>query len=167
MIFVRLPIGHLYETWDPADTDLVITNPPNPGRNHTMLVIGHAATYDTADGWPFDDTDDPAIIKATDTAQSAGKGLPGKQKVAPEHGNANAPVLRHPDPIDGSRVIVYGDIRTTGLQLNAVAQRLRNWGAVSVDGVALARPGAKATSDRRSVRPRGELRAGLAALDVR
>ena len=78
MIFARLLIGHLYETWDPSNVDLIIANPPNPGRNHTTLVIGHAATYDTADDWPFDDTHDPAIIKTTDTAQSAGKDLPGK-----------------------------------------------------------------------------------------
>ena len=48
-------------------------------------------------------------------------------------------MLRHPDRIDGSRVIVYGDICTTGLQLNEVARRLREWGAVSVHGVVLAR----------------------------
>ena len=107
--------------------DLIIANPPSPSRNHTTLVIGHAATYDTADDWPFDDTYDPAIIKTTDTAQSAGKDLPGKQSAALEHGNAL--VLRHPDRIDGSRIIVYDDICTTGLQLNAVAQRLREWGA--------------------------------------
>ena len=28
MIFARLLIGHLYETWDPADVDLIIANPP-------------------------------------------------------------------------------------------------------------------------------------------
>ena len=67
---------------DPADVDLIIANPPNPGRNHTTLVIGHAATYDTADDWPFDDTHDPAIIKTADTALSAGKDLPGKQDAA-------------------------------------------------------------------------------------
>ncbi len=137
MIFARLLIGHLYETWDPAHVDLIIANPPNPGRNHTTLVIEHAATYDTADDWPFDDTHNPAITKTTDTTQSAGKDLPGKQSAALEHGNAL--VLRHPDRIDGSRVIVYDDICTTGLQLNEVARRLREWGAVSVHGVVLAR----------------------------
>lgn len=137
MIFARLLIGHLYETWDPADVDLIIANPPSPGRNHTTLVIEHAATYDTADDWPFDDTHNPAIIKTTETAQSAGKDLSGKQSAALEHGNAL--VLCHPDRIDGSRVIVYDDICTTGLQLNEVARRLREWGAVSVHGVVLAR----------------------------
>ena len=34
------------ETWDPADVDVIIANPPNPSRNHTTLVIEHAATYD-------------------------------------------------------------------------------------------------------------------------
>ena len=98
MIFARLLIGHLYETWDPGDVDLIIANPPSPGRNHTTLVVGYAATYDTADDWPFDDTDDPAIIKTIDTTRSAGKDLPGKQSAALEHGNAL--VLRHPDRIE-------------------------------------------------------------------
>ena len=48
-------------------------------------------------------------------------------------------MLRHPDRIDGSRVIVYDDTCTTGLQLNEVARRLRGWGAVSVHGIVLAR----------------------------
>ena len=54
--------------------DLIIANPPNPGRNHTTLAVGHAATYDTADDWPFDDIHDPENIMTADTAQSAGKG---------------------------------------------------------------------------------------------
>ena len=42
--------------------------------------------------------------------------------------------------IAGKRIIFYGDICTTGLQLNVVAKRLRqDWGAVSVVGVYLAR----------------------------
>ena len=73
MIFARLLIGHLYEAWDPEDVDLILANPPSPDRNHTTLVIEHAATYHTADDWPFDDADDPAIVKTTATAKSAGK----------------------------------------------------------------------------------------------
>ena len=137
MIFARLLIGHLYETWDPEDVDLILANPPSPDRNHTALVIEHAATYDTADDWPFDDADDPAIVKTAATAKSAGQDLLGKRAAAREHGEAL--VLRHPDRIYGSRVIVYDDICTTGLQLNEVARRLREWGAVSVHGVVLAR----------------------------
>ena len=137
MIFARLLIGHLYEPWDPEDIDLIIANPPNPGRNHTTLVLEHSATYDTADDWPFDDTDDPAITKTTATAQSADKDLLGKQTAARDHGDA---LVQHdPDRIDGSRVIVYDDICTTGLQLNEAARRLREWGAASVHGVVLPR----------------------------
>ena len=137
MIFARLLIGHLHETWDPDDVDLIIANPPSPGRKHTTLVIGHAATYDTADDWPFDDSHDPAITKETGTSQSAGRGYDAKQEAAEQHGNAL--VLHHPDRIDGKRIIVYDDICTTGLQLNEVARCLREWGAVSVHGVVLAR----------------------------
>lgn len=137
MIFARLLIGHLYETWEPDEVDLIIDNPPNPGRRHTTLVIEHAATYDTADEWPFDDTDDPAIVKTISTSRSAGRGFAGKQDAAREHGNALE--LRHPGRIRGKRVIVYDDICTTGLQLNEIARRLREWGAVAVHGVVLAR----------------------------
>ena len=109
------------------------------------------AAYDTADDWPFDDTHDPAIIKTTDTAQSAGKDLRGKQSAALEHGNAL--VLRHPNRID--------DICATSLHLNAVARHLREWGAVSVHGVVLAR---QALERRQQLivaacPPRGELHA--------
>ena len=136
-IFARLLIGHLYKTWDPEDVDLIIANPPNPGRNHTTLVIARAATYDTANDWPFDDADNPAIVKTAATAKSAGQGFPGKRAAAREHGAALA--LRHPERVDESRVILYDDICTTGLQLNEVARRLHEWGAVSVHGVVLAR----------------------------
>ena len=137
MIFARLLIGHLYETWEPEDVDLIIANPPNPGREHTTLVIRHAATYDTADDWPFDDSYDPAITKETGTSKLAGRGYEGTQEVAREH--ADAVVLQHSDRIEGKRIIVYDDICTTGIQLNEVARRLREWGAISVHGVVLAR----------------------------
>ena len=137
MIFARLLIGHLYQQWEPSEVDIIIANPPSPGREHTTKVIEHAATSDTADEWPFDDTGDPAIIKLTSTSQSAGKGFDGKQTAAREHGNALE--LRHRDRIQQNRIIVYDDICTTGLQLNEVARRLREWGAYSVHGVVLAR----------------------------
>jgi len=137
MIFARLLIGHLHETKDPTDVDLIIANPPNPDRNHTTSVIKYAAIYDSADAWPFDTIHDPTIIKTIKTAQSARENFQGKQNAAQEH--ADALELRHPDRINGSRIIAYDDICTTGLQLNAVAQRLREWGAASVHGVVLAR----------------------------
>ena len=137
MIFARLLIGHLHRTWRPLDVDLIIANPPSPGRRHTTLVIEYAATYDTADEWPFDDADDPAVVKSSVTVQSAGKDFVGKQDAADEHGDALE--LRHPERIEGKRVIVYDDILTTGLQLNEVARRLREWGATSVHGIVLAR----------------------------
>ncbi|WP_419927299.1 ComF family protein, partial [Candidatus Poriferisocius sp.] len=47
--------------------------------------------------------------------------------------------LLRPELIDGKQIVIYDDICTTGLQLNAVARLLREWGAESVCGIVLAR----------------------------
>ena len=137
IIFARLLVGHLSTTWDPDEVDLIVANPPNPDRQHTTRVITYAALTDTASDWPFDDTTDPAIIKTAPTDRSAGKKFDGKQAAAQQH--AGALQLRHPARIDRQRIIVYDDVCTTGLQLNEVARRLREWGAISVHGVVLGR----------------------------
>ena len=138
LIFARLFIGHLNTRWDPDDVDLIIANPGHPEREHNSLVIKSAGLQDLHGRWPFDDPRSPAIDKQEKTAQSAGKGFREKMQAAAEH--AAALRLRHPERIRGKRTIVYDDICTTGLQLNAVAKRLREeWGATSVVGVVLAR----------------------------
>ncbi len=50
-------------------------------------------------------------------------------------------VLRVPDParVEGRRILVYDDVFTDGLNLNAVAKKLREAGAIRVCGVTLAR----------------------------
>lgn len=138
LIFARLLIGHLNNRWHPNDVDLIIANPGHPGREHNAEVIRRAAMQDFRDRWPFDDPDSPTLVKEEETAQSAGQMFDVKRRAATEH--ASALQLRHSERISGSRVILYDDICTTGLQLNAVARRLREeWGAVSVVGVVLAR----------------------------
>ena len=137
-IFARLLIGHLTLRWSRKDVDLILANPPSPSRDHTTRVLDNAALADLDRRWPFDlPPPDTAVVKRVDTPQSAGKTFSGKQDAAREHALALRP--RHPERVDGKRIIVYDDICTTGLQLNAVAQRLREWGAVSVHGVVLAR----------------------------
>ena len=137
MIFARLLVGHLASTWDPDEVDLIIANPPNPGREHTTRVIEYADVTDTSSDWRFDDAADPAITKTIQTDKSAGRNFDGKRAAARQH--ANALELRHPHRISDQRIIVYDDVCTTGLQLNEVARRLREWGALSVHGVVLGR----------------------------
>ena len=137
IIFARLLIGHLNLQWSIRGIDLILANPPGPSRDHTTRVLQDAALADLDRCWPFDLPPDTAIIKAVETSRSAGKTFSGKQEAAREH--ALALQLRHPDRIHGRRIMVYDDICTTGLQLNAVAKRLREWGAASVHGVVLAR----------------------------
>lgn len=137
VIFARLLVGHLELNWSARPVDLIIANPPSPSRDHITRVLQRAALADITGTWPFDLPPDTAIIKNTDTPQSAGRGFAGKRDAAQAHGQALE--LRHPGRVAGKRIIVYDDICTTGLQLNEVARRLKEWGAVSVHGVVLAR----------------------------
>lgn len=137
LIFARLLMGYINRHWSPNRVDLIIANPPGPGSDHTTRVIHEAAQADLDNLWPFDIPPDLAVIKAIETSRSAGQNFAGKKKAAKEH--AQALQLRHPSRIRGKRLVVYDDICTTGLQLNYVAQRLREWGAASVHGIVLAR----------------------------
>ena len=137
IIFARLLTGHLNLKWSPDEVDLIVANPPGPSRDHTTRVLQVAAWADLDDRWPFDLPPDTAIIKTEETPRSAGQNFSGKREAAREH--AQALQLRHPDRIDGMRVVIYDDICTTGLQINRVVQRLRQWGAASVHAIVLAR----------------------------
>ena len=136
-IFARLLLGHLETNWDPEGVDLIAANPAGPGRSHTSRVLRFAQVQDFLDCWPFDGADDPSFVKTKVTAQSAGGSYLEKQQAAREH--AEELRLVHRELIEGRRIVVYDDICTTGLQLNAVARRLRKWGAESVCGIVLAR----------------------------
>ena len=119
---------------------VVLVGVDDTGRVRTIRttrVLQVSAWADLDDRWPFDLPPDTAIFKTEETPRSAGQNFAGKREAAREH--AQALQLRHPDRIDGVRVVIYDDICTTGLQLNRVAQRLREWGAASVHGIVLAR----------------------------
>lgn len=138
VIFARLLVGYLSADRRFERIGLVMGNPSNPGRGHIRAVMGHARKYPTPHGpLPIDPTDDPAVDKTIGTGKSAGHNLPGKQSAAERH--AQALTCRHPERIRNKTILVYDDICTTGLQLNAVAGRLRRWGAAAVHGVVLAR----------------------------
>ena len=136
-IFARLLLGHLHTHWEREDIDLIVANPSGPGRNHTSRVLKSAQIQDLLARWPFDDTSDPSFDKVETTTQSAGRNLSEKRRAARQH--AESLRLAHPEQIENKRIVVYDDICTTGLQLNAVARQLRQWGAESVSGIVLAR----------------------------
>lgn len=136
-IFARLLLGHLETHWEHEDVDLIVANPSGPDRVHTSRVLASAQVQDFFDWWPFDNTEDPAFDKTESTGRSAGGTYPEKHRAAKDHAEALRQV--HPELIEGKRIVIYDDICTTGLQLNAVAQRLRDWGAETVHGIVLAR----------------------------
>ena len=136
-IFARLLFGYLAMNRSPDEIDIILANPPNPNRDHTTRVIRLAAAIDFEEQWPFDSAQDPTITKKTPTEQAAGQKLEGKKRAAKEH--AEALELKHPERIEGKRVVVYDDICTTGYQLNEIARLLKDWGAIKVYGIVLAR----------------------------
>jgi predicted amidophosphoribosyltransferase len=48
--------------------------------------------------------------------------------------------VRHPERLEGKRIILVDDVSTTGATMNSCASVLRNAGADEIVGVALARP---------------------------
>ena len=137
VIFARLLLGHMETNWTRDDVDLIVANPSSQSRGHVSQVLESAKVQDVLGSWPFDDTRDPAFGKTGSTRQSAGGDLVHKREAAMEH--ATALCLLHPERISGKKIVVFDDICTTGLQLNAVAKRLVGWGAQVVYGVVLAR----------------------------
>lgn len=137
-IFARLLVGHLTSKWNAGDIGRIIANPAsNPERDHTARVLAAAVWHDPLKTWPFDPQHDPTIRKTGATQSSAGKDLSGKRAVAEQHGNFLQ--LVYPGRVLGKRIVVFDDVCTTGLQLNQVVRRLREWGATSVHGIVLGR----------------------------
>lgn len=137
IILARILIGDLETRRKPSGADIIIANPSNPGREHIELVFRKAAEFYSGNRWNFDSAGDPAITKNRETRKSAKQPLAAKKEAAKEHACALA--LEHPERIEGKRVVVYDDICTTGHQLNEVARRLKEWGAIKVYGIVLAR----------------------------
>lgn len=137
IIFARMLIGYLEKSRNPRAIDIIIPNPSNPGRDHIEIVFRQTAEMSSGTRWNFDSARDPAITKNRETQKSAKQGLQTRKEAAKEH--AKALKLKHPDRIKGKRVVVYDDICTTGYQLNEVARRLKERGALKVYGIVLAR----------------------------
>jgi hypothetical protein len=135
--------GYIERHLDPKLGAIVVANPTyrGPGSHavvdHTELVIDAAEKEDIFGQWRWDTGPARLLTKVGETPQSAAGGIVGKQMAA-----ASLPdVLRITDPpaIAGRRIVIYDDVCTTGLQLNAVARFLRGHGASEVEAIVLAR----------------------------
>lgn len=142
LIFGRVLAGFLDDQQQRfADFDLVIPSPTyvGPGgRNfdHTALVLSVTAELDET-GLPF--ALDPLVLVKTGPTQPLAK---LKWSARRDVCRDEVPkVLQVPDPdrVEGKRILVYDDVFTDGLNLNAVAKKLREAGAAQVSGVTLAR----------------------------
>lgn len=143
-IFGRLLLRYVEENVPWLEFDLIVANPTFVGSGsqsvlqHTELVIDAASAEDMLGLWPWDVATPRAVVKTGPTPKSAGTGWSVKQETA----MLLPTVLAIPDVrrITGQRVLVYDDVCTTGLQLNALAGYLIDQGgAASVSAVVLGR----------------------------
>jgi predicted amidophosphoribosyltransferase len=143
IIFGRLVLGWLEEYASTSPPDLIVANPTyvGPGGRHfghTEAVLEAAAQEDVLGRWPFDLMTPRAVVKVHPTAPSASATAKAKRAAARELRAA----LAIPDPsrTAGRHVLVYDDVCTTGSQLDAVADCLRDEGHAShVEALVLAR----------------------------
>jgi predicted amidophosphoribosyltransferase len=124
-----------------AEFDLVTASPTfvGPGGrpfDHTGLVLAVAARLDQT-GLAFA-LDPPAIRKTGPTTPLVNRSWQERQAICEVE---LPPVLEVPDParVQGKKVLLYDDVFTDGLNLNAMAKKLRQAGAVRVCQVTLAR----------------------------
>lgn len=142
-IFARILLGHLddylFSNSPSGHFDVLVANPTHPSRKvrHTELVLERAAAENIFDYWPIDVEDPRLLIKERITPQSARGDYDAKRAAAEEA--AAAITITDSARIEGQRVMLFDDIATTGLQLNAIARRLLDAGAHSVVALVLAR----------------------------
>lgn len=143
LIFGRVLAGFLHDQRQRfAGFNLVIPSPTYVGPagrdfDHTKLVLAEAERLDQT-GLPFA-LDPPVLVKTGPTPSLVGlRSWYDRRDVCRDEVPR---VLEVPDParVDGKRVLVYDDVFTDGLNLNAVAKKLREAGATQVCGVTLAR----------------------------
>jgi predicted amidophosphoribosyltransferase len=142
LIFGRVLAGFLHDQQQRfTGFHLVIPSPTyvGPGGrsfDHTALVLSVAAELDET-RLPFV-LDPPVLVKTGPTTPLVGLGWYARRDVCRDEVPR---VLQVPAPgrVKGKRVLVYDDVFTDGLNLNAMAKKLREAGAVQVCGVTLAR----------------------------
>lgn len=145
-IFGRVVFSHLVNRGGLFDVghDLLVVNPTWSGESRSERCRIEAVAVNVRmvmvpNVMYVDETlvTDPTLVKTRATAKSAAADGQAKQAAAQEL--YDAVEVRHPGRVVGKRVLVLDDVVTTGRQLDAIARRLREAGAVSVQGLALAR----------------------------
>jgi predicted amidophosphoribosyltransferase len=142
LIFGRVLAGFLYEQQATFEAfDLVTPSPTyvGPGGrsfDHTAMVLRETARMD-ATGLEFA-LDPPVIVQTGPTRRLVPLGWQERRHVCEVE---LPPVLKVPDPslVHGKAILVYDDVFTDGLRINAVAKKLREAGAGTVSQVTLAR----------------------------
>jgi predicted amidophosphoribosyltransferase len=142
VIFGRLLYGWVEANSTIFDEFLVVANPtfapPGSGKvQHTELVVDAAETEDVYGLFDWDVSTPRILEKTAATPPSAAAGFWGKREAAialPSVLNITAPAA-----IAGREILIYDDVCTTGLQVDAVAGFLLESGAASVQAVVLAR----------------------------
>jgi predicted amidophosphoribosyltransferase len=142
LIFGRVLAGFLHDQQHRvASFGLVIPSPTyvGPGGrpfDHTALVLAEAARLDQT-GLPFA-INPPVLVKTRPTPSLVGLSWQDRRRVCEEE-LPRALEVRDPARVDGWQVLIYDDVFTDGLLLNAVAGKLRAAGAAKVCQVTLAR----------------------------
>ncbi|MHB8669606.1 MAG: ComF family protein [Acidimicrobiales bacterium] len=142
-IFGRLLYGYLERTIDPDPEVLVVANPTyrGPGSraviDHTEAVVESGQREDLLGDWSWD-VGTPRLLQKTGPSPASASGSVTAKRVAAA-ALSQVLSLSQPDAVANRRVIIYDDVCTTGLQLDAVAGFLLEHGAATVDAVVLAR----------------------------
>jgi predicted amidophosphoribosyltransferase len=145
LIFGRLLAAELeqnHRDWP----DIVMPNPTwtgsgaRPGAvQHTELVLRAAEREDLWGQFLWDTAGGLTLSGPTQATAASGVSLSQKRAAAEDRRGLLR--LARPDIVQGRRVMLYDDVCTTGSQLDAVAQFLRDHGAADVEAVVLARRG--------------------------
>lgn len=130
-------LGRIVIAWLDAEQlvpDIIVANPTymtNGKLGHTELVLEAAQREDLFDEWNIV----PVGLEKISTTRHPRTTYPDKMAAADELLDA---VEIHFNPT-GCHVLIFGDIATTGLQLDRLAQLLKSRGATRVDGLVMAR----------------------------
>lgn len=137
LVFGRLVIGYL-QAHELNQFDLVIPNPTyvTPGAQfpgHTELVLQAAEQEDQLSEWNWV----PDGLNMPSPKPQHGSGYSDKRDAAA--GLEGLLVLSPELDVAGASILIYDDVCTTGLQLDAVSRFAKSHGASRVEGLVLAR----------------------------
>ncbi len=143
VIFGRVLAGFLHDhrrTF--GDFDLVIPSPTYTGRggrdfDHTAEVLREAAELDEM-GLRFV-IDPPIIAKTGPTKKLVDCSGWSERRYVCEYDLPGVLAVQDASRVEGNAILVYDDVFTDGLNINAVAKKLRGAGAAEVSQVTLAR----------------------------